>query len=222
MKKQTKVLLSIIAVILCVGGITMGVFAQADPTNNKMRQLGEIDKQQGLLQTNSLDSAAYTGEHIEVMKADLDRFTKRVALTTEDAAEAEEIALKAVALREIFCYRAEEAGIPNDDEKFKTWFEAYRSSIENSTNYEDFLAYVEGMDLSADEYWVWAETDPSIRHEWYSNLFVEKLEEDFAEQCGIEKGTEAYNDKWIEYLSAYKEEAYANEHLKKSTGDLKE
>lgn len=141
MKKRRKFWIAIFSVIICIGTVSICALAQ-DPISGKMRLLGQIDRQNSG-QTNSYSSVtAYVGEHTEINKSDLDRFTRRVALTIDDPQEAQEIALKAVAIREIFAYRAEKAGIPNSDEEFLSWFDSYEASLKSTENYDDVLAYI--------------------------------------------------------------------------------
>lgn len=222
MKKRTKITVALVIALVCVSVIAIGVFARNNPVNQKMQQLGQIDKQGAAAQAQSLEEVAYTGDHIQIMKPDLERFIKRISLTTDDEAEAESAALKAVAVREIFCYRAKEAGIPNDDEDFQAWLEEYRNSIESASNYEVFLSYVEGMGMTAEEYWDWAAEDFSIRNEWYSTLFTQKLQEDFAAENKLVVNSPEFTEQWPAYFTAYKDEAYESEHLKKAAAGEKQ
>lgn len=216
MKKKCKLTVSIIAVLVCVCAIAVGAFASLDPVSNTMQRLGEIDRKNDHPQTAGV---AYAGDHITISKSEIEQFKARFLLAGEPSETAESAALKAIAIREIFCYRAEEFGIVRDNELFLQWLSDYRSSVESASNKDDFYAYVEGMQMTPEEYWAWAETSTEIQNEWYSSLFIQKLQEDFAAEHELEIGSPEFYEKWVEYFSAYKDESYDKEHIHKVSGN---
>ncbi len=66
-----------------------------------------------------------------------------------------------------------------------------------------------------EEYWQWAETSPTFRKEYYSNLFYEHLEEEFREENNYQQADEHFQEKWPQYMNEYKDRAVAEEHLVK-------
>lgn len=161
------------------------------------------------------DEIAYVGDHITILTEDLDLYIRRAKLLTveEDPAAA---ALQNLAAREIFCYRAEEAGIPNEDVEFEAWLKEYRENIENTTNYGDFEDYIKGSGMTMKEYLSWAASSESFRKEYYSNLFTQKLREDYkAQSVTAPPGSEEYGKPWQIWFQEYKDKAVGAEHLRK-------
>lgn len=199
----------LLAILIAVGFVIRS--AAPETESGAFAQLGKIETAQS--QNNS---AVYTGDHITILADDLERYTKRAQLLTgkEDVSKQ---ALHNLAVREIFCYRAEEAGIPNDDDQFAQWLAEYRKGIENAVNYSDFEALTQGAGMTEEEYWDWASTNESFRKEYYCTLFVKKLKEDFRAVCELTPGGEEYQEAWNSYFDEYKNQAVEDEHLKKVT-----
>ncbi|WP_369297034.1 hypothetical protein [uncultured Neglectibacter sp.] len=209
-KRASWIVCGILLATLIAAGFVIRL-AAPETESGAFAQLGKIETEQS--QNNS---AVYTGDHITILADDLERYTKRAQLITgsEDVSEQ---ALHNLAVREIFCYRAEEAGIPDDDDQFAQWLAEYRKGIENAVNYSDFEAFTQGAGMTEEEYWDWAGTSESFRKEYYSTLFVKKLKEDFRAVCELTPGGEEYQEAWNSYFDEYKKQAVEDEHLKKAT-----
>ena len=155
------------------------------------------------------EDVLYVGEHITVTKSDYESYLERAQLAAPDQ-DMTQVALDNIAMREIWCYLGQEAGIPDDDEAFAAWLKQYRETVESAENYKDVLQYFGGTGMTEEEYWQWAETSESFRKEWYATLYPAQLQEEFQAQQSAEPNTT-----WNEYLRVYKEKALENEHLKK-------
>ncbi len=215
-KRNRKILLIGLAlVIAAAAGAIVGAYSLGDNQKKLYQQLGRIETQEGAMTADTGDHIAYRGKHIEITQEDLDRYVKRAQLLRGEEDVFDE-ALRNIAVREIYCYRGLEAGIPNDDAAFEAWLKKYRSGIEDASNYEDFVAFVQGAGMTTEEYWQWAETSPSFRQEYYANLFLEQLEEKFREENHYEQADENFQTKWSEYIKAYKDRAVEEEHLVKA------
>lgn len=222
MSKKNKIALTCLVVVLLFSisiGIAVNAFTPQEHEEEIYRQLGKIETATNDIQpfsTNQTSPVVYTGDHITILADDLERYTKRAQLLTgkEDVSKQ---ALHNLAVREIFCYRAEEAGIPNDDDQFAQWLAEYRKGIENAVNYSDFEALTQGAGMTEEEYWDWASTNESFRKEYYCTLFVKKLKEDFRAVCELTPGGEEYQEAWNSYFDEYKNQAVEDEHLKKVT-----
>lgn len=151
--------------------------------------------------------AAYAGRHITVTKSDLDAARLRSESLLGSSSPEEEL-VEQLALREIFCYRAEEAKLPNDDGEFQTWLEEYRSLIENASNGEMLPQYTEKLGMTPEEYWEWLKTDEGIRREYYAGLFLEQLREEYDHSGNL-------TQTWEQYRKDYQEKALRDEQLKK-------
>lgn len=216
MKKRSRriLILALVLVAVVVTGAIVGAYSLGDSQKRLYQQLGRIETQEGAMTADTEDHIAYRGKHIEITREDLDRYVKRAQLLQGEEDVFDE-ALRNIAVREIFCYRGLEAGIPNDDAAFEEWLKKYRSGIENASNYEDFVAFTKGAGMTPEEYWQWAETSPIFRKEYYASLFPELLKEKFREENNYQQADENFHTKWVEYLRDYKDQAVAEEHLVK-------
>ena len=220
MKRRHKILILILTlVLLVVVGASLLFPAAAGSVVDGVRSLlwktGQVDSQYA---DGEQGTAAYTGEHITIYQEELDRFVQRIGLTEKDSDAAKEAALRALAVREVLCYRAEQEGFPNDEEGYLSFLEENRKAVEASVNYEDMLAYFEGLGMTAEEYWEWAAADPGMRKEYYAGLYQEKLREDFYREKGIVNPGEDGYAQWAEYYAEYCDSAVAEENLQKADG----
>lgn len=221
MKKRFRILCVLFAVVLlviCGAVITTVAISPENQVKNKLKAAGAIDfgeKNNGVeLFAVNQSEVAYVGEHIQVYQDDIDRTVKKMMLVYDDESEAQEEALKVIALRNIFCYRAEEEHLLGTEEEFLSWLNDYRATIEGATNYEDFEAYVSGTGMTIDEYWEMMETDPDVRAEYYSNKFAEHLQAEFAASEGISMDDPSFYEQWSEYYIQYKDDALEQENLR--------
>ncbi len=217
MTKKRSLLLVCIVVILLTATVQIAVnaFSMQEQEEEIYKKLGRIETQNGIAPASEDGIIAYTGDHIVIRADDLERYQQRGQLLTGKDDYSEE-ALRNLAVREVFCYLAQEAGIPNDDEAFAAWLAEYRRGIENASNYSDFEAFAKGAGMTEEEYWNWAASSESFRKEYYATLFSQKLREDYKAQCTIAPGTEEYQKAWIDFFDQFKDEAVKNEHLKKA------
>ena len=218
MKRKYKVLVLVVALVLLVAvGASLLFPAAAGSVADGVRSLlwktGQVDSQ---FTNGEQGPAAYTGEHITIYQEELDRFAQRINLIGDDLDAAYEQALRSLAVREILCYRAEQEGFPNDEEGYLTFLEENRKGVEASENYEDALAYFEGMGMTPEEYWDWAANDPGMRKEYYAGLYQEKLREDFYKENGIVSPGEDGYALWTEYFAEYRDQAIAEENLQRA------
>lgn len=214
--KNRKVGIGIIAAICCVlvvGGV--GIYTYANTAerakNQKLEQAGQIAGA-GIADTAE-STAAYVGEHIEISREELDRLAKSGALADGDEQAAREDAVRSIAVREVLCYRAEQAGLANHDEDYFQWLKEYRESIEGTSNYADFETYIKGTGLSTEEYWESLREDTAMRKEYYAELYAGQLKEDFQKENPDLSGEELENA-WSTYFSEYKDQAVEDENLK--------
>ena len=217
MKRKYKVLVLVVALVLLVAvGASLLFPAAAGSVADGVRSLlwktGQVDSQYA---DSEQGAVAYTGEHIAIYQEELDRFARRIHLTEDDMDVSYERALRALAVREILCYRAEQEGFPNDEEGYLSFLEENRKGVEASVNYEDALAYFEGMGMTPEEYWEWAASDPGMRKEYYAGLYQEKLREDFYREKGIVSPGEDGYALWSEHYQEYCDRAVAEENLQK-------
>ena len=220
MKRKYKVLILVVVLVLlaAVGASVLFPAAAgsvADGVRSLLWKTGQVDSQYA---GGEQGAVAYTGEHIKIYQEELDRFAQRINLTADDLDTSYEEALRSLAVREILCYRAEQEGLPNDEESFQAFLEENRKAVEASANYEDALSYFEGMGMTAEEYWEWAATDPGTRKEYYAGLYREKLREDFYRENGIKASDEDGYAQWSEYYEEYCDRAVSEENLQKASG----
>lgn len=193
MKK--KILIAAFSVILLAAVVVFACIGAGAPGSANTAAIGE--------------DILYVGEHITVTQSDYDSYLQRAQMLNPDQ-DMTQVALDNIAMREIWCYLGQEAGIPDDDEAFAAWFKQYRETVQSADNYEDIVKYFGATDMTAEEYWQWAETSESFRKEWYATLYQAQLQEEFQAQQSAEPNTT-----WNEYLRVYKQKAIENEHLKK-------
>lgn len=212
--KKKLIITLVVAIVLIAATVAIGLVASGFICDNRQKQLfgelGKIETAEG----NTDGEIAYMGEHITILKDDLERYTRRAELAAQEGEDVSEEALFHIAVREIYYYRGKEAGIEDDNDTFAEWLSQYRSSIERASNYSDFEAMAQGAGMTTEEYWEWAETSPSFRKEYYSTLFVAKLMEDFSKESGVSRDDPDYYEKWTEYHQNYKKQAVEAEHLK--------
>lgn len=219
MKKKVFLILSIALLSTAVisAGFATGAFSTEAQEQSIWSKLGRIETQESAAANGIGEDVAYVGDHITITQADYDRYLQRAQLAApgEDVSQT---ALRNIAMREIYCYRGKEAGIPDDDEAFAQWLAEYRAAIESADNYSDFETFTGGADMTPEEYWHWAETSETFRKEYYASLFTAQLQEEFRQGQGASLTSETFNDAWIAYMKEYKEQAIADEHLKKADG----
>lgn len=221
--KKKFVIVCVILLLLVLGAGFSSSVSLADQANSSiMKALGRLETAPGDGLTADGDEIAYMGEHITITKADLERYTRRAALLAEEGTDVDALALKNIAVREIFCYRAEQEGLSFDTEDYLAWLKDYRSSIEAASNYDDFLLFLDGTGMTKEEYWAWAQTAPSMQKDYLATLFAGKIREDFDQGLSSPHGTEENASAWVEYYEKYKEQAVEDEQLRPVNGDEKE
>lgn len=211
----------ILVVIVIATQIAVSASSTREREENVYERLGKIETQKGVAANSVQGEIAYVGDHITITSDDLARYTQRTLLLTGEE-KASEQALRNLAVREVFCYQAKEAGITNDDEEFAAWLTEYRKDIENASNYYDFEAMIKGTGMTEEEYWDWASSSESFRKEYYSTLFSQKLREDFKSESTLVPGSEEYQSAWHTWFEEYKDKVVADEHLKPADGAEKE
>lgn len=169
---------------------------------------GKLEKQEAISYSDSL---AFQGDTIAVSKQELDLLTRRQELQGDDnsADSAKEYLLK----REAMYQLALQNGCTVTDQEVADYIDSIKTSFQKAENYDDFQAFLDGADMTMDEYW--DSQYEVLKKELVVNQYVQPLQQALWENADVEAGTEEAQRLWQEEYDRMAENYIANDHVMK-------
>jgi len=167
---------------------------------------GKLEKQEAISYSDSL---AFQGDTIAVSKQELDLLTRRQELQGDDnsADSAKEYLLK----REAMYQLALQNGCIVTDQEVADYIDSIKTSFQKAENYDDFQAFLDGTDMTMDEYW--DSQYEVLKKELVVNQYVQPLQQALWENADVEAGTEEAQRLWREEYDRMAENYIANDHV---------
>lgn len=206
---------SIVCIFICICVLSVvAVAISANDTNSLFFKWGELEKQGAVAYSDST-SLAFQGDTIAVSKQELDLLTRRHELQGDDnsADLAKDYLLKREAMYQI----ALQNGCTVTDQEVADYIDSIKTSFQKAENYDDFQAFLDGADMTIDEYW--DSQYEVLKKELVVNQYVQPLQQALWENANIEAGTEEAQQLWQEEYDRIAENYIANDHVVECSGD---
>lgn len=208
--KYSKIIICVIAVIIIVtAGVVVG--ANLDKSHSSMENMGKYDlinDSNSQISDVSDKEITYSGKNVDITQAEIDRVVQRTrAGGNMDLTEDEIVAI--IARNESLYYQAINAGTEISSEELMAAAAQDRQAIEATDNYSEFEMYLEGLEMTADEYWESRVEDRIYKRDALINKYLQELQSTM-----LMSGKISSLDEWPEMLEKISEEAVHDEAIK--------
>lgn len=193
-KLKTKYFLTLLGIFAFISiSVLIKPIVSGDVLINVFYKAGVIDKEKISRANETNRKVLYAGDEIIVYANDVE--SKEKYYTLMGISGGNEKAINRILHFEAINHAAKNAGYTASDEEVDKKCKNNRDSFDQATNKEDFLIYLDGLDVTEDEYWENEKTNirNEIIREKYVSAYRNKLLE--GKEVGIdEQGNKLYKD----------------------------
>lgn len=187
----------------------------ADLTEEKSKfvELGAIDRRGVEAGEEDIHSdVRYSGDGIEITQEEIDRFVERSKISGYFEPTQETAIISLIINRAVFC-KALKSGFAVSEDELSKLIESDREEYKQLSNFDEFLLYVEGMDMTYDEYWDSMYTNKAFYRDTVSNGYLTSIRDKFVEEGKLMLGTETYFQDWKRIMDGIRIEAVAEGNI---------
>lgn len=198
---------SIVCILMCICVLFVAVVAiSASNVSSHFFQWGKLENQGAV---SHFDSLAFQGDTIAVSKQEFDLLTRRHELQGDEnsADSAKDYLLK----REAMYQLAVQNGCTVTDQEVADYMDSIKASFQEAENYDDFQAFLDGAEMTMDEYW--DSQYEVLKKELVVNQYVQPFQQALWENANVEAGTEEAQRLWQEEYDRMAENYLANDHV---------
>lgn len=152
MKKRRLIILLIVALLLVTSAIAAVALSSPGSVSEILYQAGLIDRELLNSGTKSFESDAIMakGEHISISRLEAETIAQKHALTGSGGLDE---AVEYLVQRETLYYHAQQSGLDASEQEVRDLIDVQKKSSKEAVNYSDFEQYLNGLGMTADEYW---------------------------------------------------------------------
>lgn len=150
----------------------------------------------------SFEEIYMVGNEILITNTEIEQAKEYYLLNGYTNDEAEKTAVDYMGKYNALYVEAIKKGYSVSDDEIYAYLETLKKSLDEAENQDDIQALIDGYG-SEEDYW-------NYEYKVYQKSlpiqnYVRDLETEFASQCELERGSEEFQEEWLDYFESYKE-----------------